>query len=897
MLRKNMSKKKFVIIDGNAILHRAYHALPLFTTKGGVLVNAVYGFTATLLKIFKELKPEYIAVAFDKKGPTFRHDEYKEYKATREKKPQELYNQIDYIKQVLSAMNISFYEQDKYEADDIIATLTKLASSSKDIESVIVTGDMDAMQLVGPKVSVYTFKKGLSDAQIYDEAEVLKRYGLPPSALIDFKALRGDPSDNIPGVKGIGEKNGTELIKNFGTIEKLYEALKKDASAAKKISPRIKALLLDHRDDAILGKRLVTLIKDVPIKFSFQDAQRKNANREALVDLLRSLGFHSLLPRLSELGGTKEKKETDGDVKTIFEILESEKKIQEFLKKIKDQDIVLRSWRAKAGVKSPEYIAIIAKSGQAVISKPTSAVLASINALLADAKGAIIGHDLKNEFHTLGTTVIGVKLFDVMIASYLIDSGSRAHELAPLAFSILGMEFSGVGKQQSLLAGPEERIKDVFAEAWAILKFKNHYERELEEKNLKKLFADIEMPLLPVLFSMETKGVLIDRGFLGQMSKDFTKRIAKLQNQIYALAGSEFNINSPSQLGKILFEKLNISSQAVKKTAGGSTLSTAAGELEKLRGEHPIIDFLFAYRELTKLKSTYIDALPELADQTGRIHTTFNQAVAATGRLSSSNPNLQNIPIKTELGREIRKAFIAQKGFSLIAADYSQFELRIAAHLSGDKAMIEDFRSGEDIHTATAEIIWGVGDSGVTKDMRRIAKAINFGIIYGMGPKKLATNSGVSMEEARDFIDRFFAGRPRLHEYIEECKTLAASQGYAETMFGRRRYLPEITSGVPMLRAEAERQAVNTPIQGTQADVIKIAMINLSKILPQKFGHDLTILLQVHDELIFEARDGITHEAASLIQEIMESAVKLSVPTVVDVEIGKNWGEMRQWRG
>lgn len=890
-----MPKKKFVIIDGNAILHRAYHALPPFTTKGGVLVNAVYGFTTTLLKIFKELKPEYIAVAFDTKAPTFRHQEYKEYKAQREKKPQELYNQIDYIKQVLSAMNIHFYEKDGYEADDIIATLTKLVSGSKDIESVIVTGDMDATQLVGPKVSVYTFKKGLSDVSTYDEAAVLKRYGLPPGALIDFKALRGDPSDNIPGVKGIGEKNGTELIKNFGSIEKLYEALKKDTATAKKVSPRVKELLLKYKDDAILGKRLVTLIKNAPIKFALEDARRKSADRETLVKLLRSLDFHSLLPRLSELSGEEEKKEIAKPQQTNFEILKSANQVKAFLKKTKS--MVIRSFRSGAERSVLEHIALIGEEARGVILKPNLEILELLREWLLESGNVAIGHDLKNEFHTLGITVMGAKLFDVMIASYLIDPGSRGHELASEAFSILGTELSGVGKQQSLLAGPEERIKDVFDEALAILKLKNHYEFELEEKNLKKLFREIEMPLLPILLEMENVGVLIDREFLVAMSKNFQKRIAKLQNQIYELAGSEFNINSPSQLGKIIFEKLKISSKEVKKTAGGSALSTAAGELEKLRGHHPIIDLIFEYRELTKLKSTYIDALPELADKTGRVHTTFNQAITATGRLSSSNPNLQNIPAKTELGREIRKAFVAQKGFSLIAADYSQFELRIAAHLSGDKAMIEDFKSGEDIHTRTAEIIWSVEHTGVTKEMRRIAKAINFGIIYGMGPKKLATEAGVSMEEARDFIDRFFVGRPRLHEFLKEIRSLAATQGYVETMFGRRRYLPEITSGVPMLRAEAERQAVNTPIQGTQADVIKIAMINLYKIMPQKFGRDLAMLLQVHDELVFEVRDERMDEAVSLIQEIMESAVKLKVPTVVEVEIGKNWGEMRQWKG
>ncbi len=890
-----MFRKRFVIIDGNAILHRAYHALPPFMA-GGVLVNAVYGFATTLFKIIREMNPESIVVAFDTKEPTFRHKEYKEYKAHREKKPQELYDQLAYIKKFLEAMRVSYLELPGYEADDIIAALSeKISKETKDQEAMIVTGDMDTLQLVSPRVKVYTFKRGLSDAQIYDEEKVMERYGLPPSALIDFKGLRGDPSDNIPGVAGIGEVTATELIKNFGSIEKLYDALKKNAPEAKKITPRVRALLLASQKDAILGKHLVTLIKDLPFKFLLKTAERQPIKREEMAEFLRRLGFQSLLGRVDELLLSAPTPEEVAAKAPDFIILKSEKQALDFLTKIKEDEIVLHARELNSKL---QIIAIIAGGKKfAVILEPSRAVLSQFRLLFSDSKKIIIGHDLKKIFHLLGAGDIKAGIFDSMIASYLIDPGSRAHGLRSLAFSILGMEVSGGGVQQTLLAGEEEQLKDIFDEASAILKLKNYYVQELEEKKLKKLFEEIEMPLLPILFDMEKDGVLIDTVFLNQMSRDFGRRILKLQKKIYEFSGEEFNVNSPAQLGKILFEKLGLSAKSVKKTATGAALSTAAAELEKLRGAHPIIDLLFAYRELSKLKSTYIDALPELIDKkSNRVHTTFNQAVTATGRLSSSNPNLQNIPTKTELGREIRKAFMAKKGFSLIAADYSQIELRIAAHLSGDKAMIEDFRSGEDIHTRTAEIIWGINHDDVTKEMRRIAKAINFGIIYGMGPKTLSVSAGVSMKEAADFIDKFFVGRARLHEYLEELKVLAASQGYAETMFGRRRYLPEITSGVPMLRAEAERQAVNTPIQGTSADIIKIAMINLFRILEKHFGENAAMILQVHDELVFEVKDSATDEAAGIIRENMETAVKLSVPVAVEIEIGKNWGEMREWK-
>lgn len=877
-----MAKKKFVIIDGNAILHRAYHALPPFTTKDGTLVNAVYGFATTMLKIFREIDPAYIAVAFDTAAPTFRHKEYKEYKATREKKPEELYRQIDYIKELLSVLNIPYYTADGFEADDIIATLIAKAEG-KGTENIIVTGDMDTLQLVGKNTVVQTFKKGISDTVTFGEEEVKKKFGFAPEQLIDYKALRGDPSDNIPGVRGIGEKGAVMLIKNFGSIETLYKELERDTLKAKKISPRTRELLLKYKNDAFLWKKLVALVK-APLQFSLKSAERKFFNREELLALLRKFEFHSLIKRFGE--GEKETKEKavtrpSRFFLTLEEALDSIKK--------KPREAVLH------GEILNKTLHLALSTPKGTIITADKKIIEGLKETFANPAAQIAGHDLKSLMHQLALSESNAVLHDVMIAAYLLDPGSRAHDLRSLVFTYLGRELPAEAKQQTLLGGEEDEKERLARIVEAIVELKDKLEAELKEKNLFKLYTEIESPLISVLYAMERHGVLLDTEFLGEMSKRSAKRIHELEKKIFKLAGEEFNINSPAQLAHILFEVLKISAKSIKKTATGAALSTAAGELEKLRGLHPMIDLIFEYRELSKLKSTYIDALPALTGVDGRIHTTFNQAITATGRLSSKDPNLQNIPIKTELGREIRKAFIADKGSTLIAADYSQFELRIAAHLSNDKAMIEDFKSGEDIHTRTSEIIWGVDHTQVTKEMRRIAKAINFGIIYGMGPRKLAAEAGVSLEEARNFIDRFFAGRARLQEYLEELKALAAAQGYVETMFGRRRYLPEITSGVPGLRAEAERQAVNTPIQGTQADVIKIAMINLAKILPQKFGNDLIMILQVHDELVFEVKDNRVHEAAPIIQEIMENAVKLSVPIVVEIDIGKNWGEMRKW--
>lgn len=887
------TKQKFVIIDGNALLHRAYHALPPLLTKDGVLVNAVYGFATTLLKIFREIDPQYIAVTFDKKGPTFRHKEYKEYKATREKKPDELYKQIDYIKELLVVMQIPYFEADGFEADDVIATLATQASKKKDLESLIVTGDMDTLQLVSPSVKVYAFRKGLSDVFIYDEKAVKERYGLEPEQLVDFKGLRGDPSDNLPGVKGIGEVGASDLIKKFGSIENLYKELESNTSAAKKISPRLRSLLTEQKDAAIFGKKMVILVKNVPLEFSLKQAEKKPLDNSALLPVLQKFGFKSLAAKLqgAEDNGKKEKRKIEVAPPSLAVFIDKEAKALEIVQNKQSKEIFLR---IKTKGEKIIFVGISFKEEFAVITDPSDKFLAAVVALFGDPGRKIYGHDIKSDMHSLGIIDPKCGFFDFMVASYLIDPGSRAHDFRSIIFSSFGKVLPESSGQQTLISDSAEEARGFYEEIRFSALLEDKFKKILFEREQLKLFEEMEMPLLPVLYEMERKGILIDTDFLSEMSENFAARIENLQKEIFKLAGEEFNVNSPAQLGKILFEKLKISSKTIKKTAAGGALSTAAAELEKLRGVHPVVDSIFEYRELTKLKSTYIDALPELIDkENGRVHTTFNQAVTATGRLSSSNPNLQNIPVKTDLGREIRKAFVARKGCSLIAADYSQIELRIAAHLSGDARMIENFMSGEDVHVRTAQEIWNVAASEVTPKMRRVAKAINFGVIYGMGPRRLSQSADVSMAEANDFISRFFTVHDGLRQYLDSLKDLAMAQGYVETLFGRRRYLPEIASGVPMLRAEAERQATNTPIQGTSADIIKIAMIRLNDRLQKDFGSEAEMLLQVHDELVFEVVDSKLSKAEALIREIMESAVKLRVPTGVEIEVGKNWGEMR----
>jgi len=807
--------KKLILIDSHALIHRAYHALPPLTTKSGELVNAVYGFTSILIKTISNFKPDYIVAAFDAPGATFRHEEYKEYKATRVKAPDDLYAQIPRVKEILTAFNIPIFEKSGFEADDVIGTISKhlSAKSGKDIEVLILTGDMDNLQLVGKNVSVLYSPPSASKEQIiYDDKKIAERFeGLKPEQLIDFKGLKGDPSDNIPGVKGIGEKTAIILLNKFGTIEKLYGAIEK--GKAENVSAGVLEKLKAGKDTAFFSKKLATIKQNVPIKFDLKKSEFGKFDKNKIIELFQNLGFVSLINRL------KPRSSAEG--------------------------------RGKQG---------------------TLAMSPSIN--IEDR----VGYDFKSFIKTPRgkRVVISSSDFDVMIAAYILNPGEHDYSLEKLSLR----EFGAVLPKDE-----------------AISKLAPIFKNRLIETETKKVFEEIEMPLIPILAKMETAGIKLDVKKINKLNVYLGKELEKLQNKIYKLAGEKFNINSPQQLSEILFVKLKIPGTRAggrfKKTSGGA-LSTGAAELEKLRSQHKIIDFILKYRELAKLKSTYTETLPKFVDNNNRVHTTFNQTGTASGRLSSHDPNMQNIPARGTWGDEVRKAFIAEKGYKFLSVDYSQIHLRIIAALANDKKMMEAFKKGLDIHKFTASEINNVPMDKVTSEMRFSAKALNFGIIYGMGAQSFSESAGISKEKAKEFIAEYLKDFSGVAQYIKKLQEEAKQRGYTMTLFGRRRYLPELKSPNPMLRAQAERIAINMPIQGLEADIMKKAMIGVDNwIQKENLNNNVKMLLQVHDELLFEVKEDLVKKIAPEIVKIMESVIKLSVPIAAEAKIGNNWGELR----
>jgi DNA polymerase-1 len=909
MSKQTTTKRRLLIYDGNAIIHRCFHALPPLSTSEGVLVNAVYGFLTMLFKSIKDLKPTHLAVTFDLPGPTFRHEQSAEYKATRIKQAPELYAQIPITKEILTAMGIQIFEMPGFEADDVIGTIATLARKEPGVETIIVTGDMDALQLVNDSTSVYTMRKGLSDTVIYDEAAVRERFGFEPKSLIDYKALRGDVSDNISGIRGIGEKTGMELIKKFGTIENLYEALEGGITAIG-ATERIKKILLEKKADAVQSKFLATIVCDVPIVFDFSKTVYKKVDRDVIFPWFQKLGFLSLLQRIP--AESVAKVEEVAPVAEEVAVVETKKKPT----LIVARDVIKTRALVEKMLKQQEVAAHLMKPLQQDLFGAAPAVIGfawdghtavcevheeeqwdEIGRLFLDKQVALIAHDVKQFMHELALHGIrvGGEIFDVMVAAYLLQSGTRAHDLPNLVITILGED---VPVAEWTYGDPTRAARG--AERVWLLAAK--LRGEIADKGFKKLFDEIEMPLVAPLARMERYGIEVDAKYLAKLDKKLSGELEKISNKIYKLAGKEFNIASPQQVSEVLFETLELSAAGIKRGKSGG-VSTAAGELEKLAGKHEIIDSILEHREISKLLSTYVQALPKLIAADGRVHTTFNQAVVATGRLSSSNPNLQNIPVRSELGRDIREAFVAADGYELLSCDYSQFELRIAAHLADDKKLIEIFDAGLDVHTATAAEIHGVALEAVTKEMRQSAKEVNFGVMYGMGAWGLAERTGLSREEARAFIDKYMQTFSGVANYLEETKVIARKLGYAETMFGRRRYLPELASGVHQVRASGERMAVNMPIQGTQADILKLAMIEIDKLLVRDYGFGFAItaeereapvrmLLQVHDELIFEVKSGLMKEIEPKILDIMSTVVKLKVPVKVDSATGKSWAEL-----
>lgn len=873
------SPKKFLILDGNALLHRAWHAIPPLMTKDGRVVNAAYGFTNVVEKMLNAYKPDYMAVAWDLPGGTFRHAEYKEYKATREKKPDELFAQIPMIQEILAAYGIPSLSVKGFEADDILGTVSRLNEAEKDLETLIVTGDLDSLQLVSPKTKVVFFVKGLSEVKIYDEAAVEERYGLKPSQLIDLKTLLGDASDNLPGVAGIGAKSAAELLKSYGSVDGLLAAMKAETlpdKYAKKLHGQEKTIEL--------MRRMVTIVRDMPLKdFDLDQCVTSKPDTAKLLELFKQYEFKTLIKKY--VG--KEVEEVGGGA---IEVQEVAKKARKGEKKMVTTEQLRDLHQRRVGVmidtKATDLFGggvarVTVSDGEKVWLKdePDAMALQQVMNFL-NASKVVVAHDAKAMLHALAqadvqnvTDLQKVEIVDTMLAAYLLSSSGRDYTFEMVAQDRLGVEVS---------TDAGERVT-------TLLKLADKLVERLQADGMASLYRDIEAPLVFVLFQMERDGIAVDKKKLAQLSEDFTKTLESLTKKIYKLAGKEFNINSPSQLADILFVDLALPTKGIKKTKSG--YSTAAPELEKLADESPIIAMIEEYREVAKLKSTYADTLPDLVAKDGRIHSTFSQTVAATGRLSSSNPNVQNIPIRTELGREIRNAFVADTGNLLVSADYSQIELRLAAHMAKDESFIRAFKEGVDVHRRTAAEVWEVAEDNVTKDQRAAAKAINFSILYGVGARSLGRATGLSFTEAKDFIERYFAVHPAIGEYMDAMKLKARTDGYVETLFGRRRYLPDIQSGMPQLVAAAERMAVNMPVQGTQADILKMAMIKIAEWLPSS-KLNAKMLLQVHDELVFEVAEKDVPELQENVQKIMASIIDLSVPLVVDVGSAKRWGEI-----
>lgn len=899
---------RLVIIDGHALIHQAYHAIPPLTTSKGEQVNAVYGFAVILLRVIRELKPKYLAVAFDVEGGTFRDKKYAEYKATRVKAPDDLYEQIPRVRELVEAFRIPVLQKKGFEADDIIGTIAKKHLGS---ETIIVTGDMDAFQLIDAHTKVFKTKRATSESTLMDAKAVKEKYGLKPEQIVDYKALRGDASDNIPGVKGIGEKTATALLQTFGSLEAIYAALENNSKKFDTFSARVKELLKDHKKDAFDSQELATIVTDVKIPFKLQESELADYDRAAVAELFQELEFKSLMAQLPQVTGGAGKTPEENRVKPgrgrhRYELIDDDAAFKKFFTALMEQTVVAIdtetdslettdakligisfSWKEAEAYfvhvrKHPEW----AKALQQFFEKE------------AIAK---VGHNMKYDLKVLWRfwdTIQGIT-FDSMVASYLLVPGSRSHKLDALVFAEFGYEMQPItdligkkGKaQRTLLDVPIEKTAQYAAEdADYTLRLYKRFLPQLKEKELLGLFEEIEMPLIAVLARMEQNGVTIDVPFLKALGTKLKRKIRGIEERIYKEAGGVFNINSPKQLKAVLFEKLKISSEGLSRTKTG--VSTKASELEKMQGKHSIIDHIMEYRELTKLVSTYLDALPELVHpKTGRIYTSFNQVVAATGRLSSSDPNLQNIPVRTTLGREIRKAFVAPRGFRLLSCDYSQIELRLIAALSKDRKMVLSFKRGEDIHAATAAEINGVKLEEVTEAMRYAAKAVNFGVIYGQGAYGLAKSAGISRAEAQAFIERYFALYSGVAAWLEKTKAFARRKKYVETLFGRRRPLPEIDSSNPAIRAAAERMAVNMPLQGTAADLMKKAMVEIHRDL-HSISRGTRMILQVHDELVFEVPERDVKSVAEFVREKMVRAITLPVPIVVDAEVGRNWGEM-----
>lgn len=948
-----MSDAKLLLVDAHALIHRSYHAIEReLTSPSGEPTKAVYGFASTLLKVIKEQQPQYVIAAFDV-GKSFRVEQFVEYKANRPSTPDDLRLQFARCREFCEALGIPVFGVEGYEADDLIGTLAKQAAGQH-LETVILTGDRDTLQLVDDKTQALMFIGYTGEIKMYDTAAVVERFGLAPSQLIDFKALRGDTSDNIPGIAGVGDKTATKLLQDYHSVEGIYEHLDE-------IEGKVHEKLAQARAQVQRNKALVTIDRAVPVTLDAEQARFGEYDPARAVEFLREMGFQSLLARLPGTDLTPDPSPTrrgEKEIETKYVTVLSETDLDALVKRIKKNKAFvvdvettdLDPQRANLvgiaiGVGGGEayYVPLthdaprVAKPAKVVKTAkeskqpslfdagartipiasddahpfaklPLDLVREKLKSVFVDAKISKYAHNASYDWGVLRRAGFEIDrfAFDTMIAAHLLEQNQQAIGLKTLAFQHFGVQMTeiealiGKGKNQLTMeqVSVDKLTQYACADADYTYRLYEQYAPLLQERGLDKLFYEIEMPLVAVIVEMEAAGVLLDLDVLRELSTEITARMNELEQQVFEMVGASFNLNSPMQLSQALFEKLGLSTQGLDRTSTGK-ISTAAGVLEGLRDKHPVIPLILEHRELAKLKGTYADALPLLVNPLdGRVHTNFNQAGAVTGRLSSSNPNLQNIPVRTELGRRVRRAFIAPPGSVLVSADYSQVELRILAHVSQDPNFLKAFADGEDIHASTAATLFNVPLEQVTPQMRRLGKTINFGVAYGISDWGVAGRTELSLEDSRKLINDYYAKYPRVRDYLERTKAMARDKGYVESLLGRRRYFPQLASGrrLPVgVKNQAEREAINMPIQATAADIIKIAMVRLhDELHKRKFQGKM--ILQVHDELLFECPRAQVGEFAPLVREIMANAYRLDAPLEVEVKVGANWDEMQKVR-
>ncbi|WP_461206299.1 DNA polymerase I [Clostridium sp. DL1XJH146] len=877
-----MKKERLLILDGHSLMYRAFYGLPQFTNKEGLHTNAIYGFINMLYKIKDELEPDYIVTAFDRKAPTFRQKEYGEYKAHRETMPVELREQFPIMREILQKLAINIFEIDGFEADDLIGTLAQHAEKAN-IEVFIVTGDRDALQLATDNVKVVINKKGMTEKTIYDKDRMIEEYGVTPTEFIDCKGLMGDKSDNIPGVPGIGEKTAFKLIKEYGSVENVLDNI--DNIKGKKI----KENLIDFAEQAILSKRLATIVTDVPIEINLEEIKSKESyDISGVIDIYKKLEFKKLLQRFNageELLQEIES-EDDEDIETVnIDIPEVEKidtieKLEKIVPEINGNVIVKFVYNNESLFSKLSFEKIYIMNNDNYYEIMYQQIISENKDILADLFGKIfnnefikvISHNAKKAFVVLRKDFIEFSnlIFDIEVAAYLIEPSTKSYAIKDIA------------NTNSFDTMEEDKI-DILELAYMDSLY-NEYITKLKEANMEELFYNVEMPLIKVLSEMEFNGFKVDRKILDDLGEKLKIEIENTEKVIFEYSDEKFNINSPKQLGKILFEKLDL--PVIKKTKTG--YSTNADVLEKLKDKHPIIEKITYYRQITKLNSTYVEGLKNVIDEDNKIHTSFNQTVTTTGRLSSTEPNLQNIPIKYELGREVRKVFIPEEENILLSADYSQIELRVLAHISEDDNFIDAFIHHDDIHRKTASEVFKVPMEEVTSLMRSNAKAVNFGIVYGQGAYSLSQDLNIPRKEAKKYIELYFERYPKIKTYFDVVIKDAMENGYVTTILNRRRFLPELNSTSKIVKAAGERLAMNTPIQGSAADIIKLAMIKVYNRLNAE-GLKSKLLLQVHDELILNVVKDEVDRVKAIVKEEMEGVIVLSVPLDVDMNIGSTW--------